>query len=219
MQKSPVQESPVTEAVATEPNPTGTEPPAPTRSWTSVTLSLAGQTAAMPDYDRGSLAGLRRMNPELMDEPACRRLIAQAGLLDLHPQAAVKWALILHGIALMTRSYEPTTPQRSAHQRNVSVGRALCQGNDPHRQQPFYSPTRLQRLMRARGKQQRQLLRQLFRRLAVAGVSFDWVEMAHFILYQDFDRDRADNARRRIFDEYYRAHRHQTEPPRSAEPD
>ena len=71
------------------------------QDWGSIAVSFAGQMA-LPHFPRGDLAGLRRMDP---DEPgttaAYWRLMAQRNLLG-SPAVERKWALILHGIALMT---------------------------------------------------------------------------------------------------------------------
>ena len=72
---------------------------------------------------RGDSAELRRMNPERPDTATFYRLMAEAGLL-VNPVLEGKWALIAHGIALMSPS---------AHDASVQVGEALFEGGDRER--------------------------------------------------------------------------------------
>ena len=61
-----------------------------------------------------------------------------------------RWGLILHGIALMTKTGGDTIG-RSAHVRGLPVGRALFTGGDVNRTTAFYSESRFNRLLTARG--------------------------------------------------------------------
>ena len=56
---------------------------------------------AWADFPRGDLANLRRMSPHRPGPAAYWRLMGQEDLLG-RPNLEVKWALIIHGIALMT---------------------------------------------------------------------------------------------------------------------
>jgi CRISPR system Cascade subunit CasB len=165
--------------------------------WAGIAVGLA-QHLARPSFPRGDLAALRRMSPPATDVPAFWRLAAQYDLLG----AAVverKWALIMHGIALMT----PTAEGRTAHDPKRSVGAALYLGGEPFRTAAFYSETRLNRLLTARGPTFQTLLTRMFRMLASADVSFDWREMAWFILLHGHDEQKAEQTRRRIARAYY----------------
>lgn len=175
------------------------------RSWTDIAFHLAQAVAAMPDHDRGGLASLRRMDPNKPDSGAFWRLMAQEDLLGNH-HIERKWGLVLHGIALMTRTAGNDAVNRSAHDGRVSVGQALYMGAES-KSGGFYSETRLGRLLTARGDMLRVLLARLFRMLATAGVSFNWREMAVFILSEGYDEDQAEQSRRRIARDYYRAER------------
>lgn len=175
------------------------------RSWDDIAFRLAQAVAAMPAHDRGGLAGLRRMDPDTPDTGAFWRLMAQEDLLGNH-HIERKWGLVLHGIALMTRTAGNSAVSRSAHDGRVSVGQALYLGAES-KPGGFYSETRLGRLLTARGDMLRVLLARLFRMLAAAGVSFNWREMAVFILSEGYDEDRAERSRRRIARDYYRAER------------
>ena len=60
-------------------SPAATDAPAgknQSRSWGDIAFHLAGMVAAMPDYDRGGFAGLRRMDP---DDPGHRGFLAVDG--------------------------------------------------------------------------------------------------------------------------------------------
>ena len=188
----------MTSAASVEP---ATAPEAPTRSraWSDIAFRLAGRVAALPNYDRGGFAGLRRMDPDEPDAAAFWRLMAEEELLG-NPDIERKWGLILHGIALMTRTTgEDDVAGRSAHNGSIPVGRALYENG--------YSETRFNRLLTARGDTLRVLLARMFRMLAAKDTSFDWGEMAAFILSQGYDDDRDEPRRSRLAREYYRAER------------
>lgn len=191
--------------------PTAAAPDTPAQqnqnlSWGDIAFYFAGAVAALPNYDTGGLAGLRRMDPDQPDTAAFWRLMAHAELLG-NPDVERKWGLILHGIALMTRTARggDDVASASAHNSAMSVGRALFLGAESQRGTAFYSETRLNRLLTAREDMLRVLLARMFRMLAAADVSFDWREMAAFILNDGYDEDRAEAGRRRIARAYYRA--------------
>lgn len=174
--------------------------------WGSIAVSVANQLARR-DFPRGDLAGLRRMSPEAADVPAFWRLAARHDLLR-GTVVERKWALIVHGIALMT----PTTGVSSAHDPDRSVGAALYLGGNLGRTTAFYSETRLNRLLTARGAMLPTLLIRMFRMLASAGVSFDWREMARFILNDGYNESKTEQARRRIARSYYREEQRRASP-------
>ena len=173
--------------------------------WGGIAVGLA-QQLARPSFPRGDLAALRRMSPPATDVPAFWRLAAQHGLLG-GTVLERKWALIMHGIALMT----PTADGRTAHNPKRSVGSALYLGGEPSRTTGFYSETRLNRLLTARGTTLQTLLTRMFRMLASADASFDWREMARFILLHGYDEQRAEQSRSRVARAYYREERRQAQ--------
>ncbi len=168
------------------------------RSWGDIAFHLAGQIAAMPDHDRGGLAGLRRMDPDEPDTAAFWKLMAREDLLG-NPEIEHKWGLILHGMAQMTRTAGDDVSSRSCHDGRVPVGRALYENG--------YSETRFNRLLTARDDMLRVLLSRMFRMMSAEQVSFDWREMAAFILNDGFNEERAEEGRRRLARAYYRAER------------
>ena len=117
-----------------------------------------------------------------------------------------KWALILHGIALMTPTGNGENAG-TAHDGRMPVGRALFLGGEMQRESGFYSESRLNRLLTARESMLRTLLARMFRMLAAAGVAFNWREMAQFILNEGYNEEAAEQSRRRIAREYYQAQR------------
>ena len=176
------------------------------QTWGGIAFGFAGQMAG-ENFQRGDLAQLRRMNPDAPDAAAYWRLMAERGLLG-NPAWEARWALILHGIALMTRTTGSEAASRAAHDRQMPVGRALFLGGDPGRRESgYYSESRLNRLLTARGPTLRTLLARMFRMMAAANQPFNWSEMARFILYEGYDEERAEQARRRIASEYYQAER------------
>ena len=93
------------------------------RTWNDIAFRLAGQVAAMSEHDRGGLAGLRRMDPNEPDTAAFWKLMAREDLLG-NPEIERKWSLILHGMALMTRTNGNDVSVRSCHDGRMPVGRA-----------------------------------------------------------------------------------------------
>ena len=168
------------------------------RSWGDIVYRLCGQIAVLPDHDRGGFAGLRRMDPDEPDTAAFWRLMAREDLLGI-PEVERKWGLILRGIALMTLTAGDDVASRSAHEGRMPVGRALYESG--------YSETRFNRLLTARDDMLRVLLARMFRMLAADQVTFDWREMATYILNEGYDDEAAERNRRRIAREYYRAER------------
>lgn len=170
------------------------------RDWGSIAVSFARQMRLPHIVSRGDLAELRRMDPESSDLPAAYwRLMAEN---DLFRGRSIerKWALILHGIALMTPRAAEEGDSRTAHEGFMPVGRALFLGGDAdRRERGYYSESRLNRLLSARGSMLRSLLARMFRMMAAADQPFNWSEMARFILNED------DDARIDIARSYYRA--------------
>ena len=171
-------------------------------SWRDIATQFAWQMA-QEGFRRGDLAELRRMNPESIDSPVLMGLLAEKDLLR-GPKVEEKWALILHGLALMTPK-GGGGDTRTAHDGQMSVGRALYLGGEATREQGFYSETRLKRLLTSRGDMTRTLLARAFRMLAAANVTFSWREMANFIRNDGFDEEAAEECRCRIAREYFQA--------------
>ena len=177
------------------------------QDWGEIAVSFARQMT-LPNFSRGDLAGLRRMDP---DEPgttaAYWRLMAEKDLFR-GSEVEAKWALILHGIALMTPRSGDEGDNRTAHDGYMPVGRALFLGGDRNRRERgYYSESRLNRLLTARGPILRALLARMFRMTAAADQPFNWREMARFILNEGYNEERFEMARRRIASEYYQAER------------
>ena len=180
-----------------------------TGSWSDIAADFAYQMT-LPIFNRGDLAGLRRMDPDAHEAAVFWRLMASRDLLrdpGVNPVIEQKWALILHGIALMTTTGLGGPGIGSAHAGNMPVGRALYLGGETSRTSAFYSDIRLNRLLTARGPMLRTLLARMFRTLATVGQPFNWREMTRFIRNMDYREDLAENSRRGIARAYYRAER------------
>ena len=174
------------------------------RTWGGYATGFAQQMSGA-NFRRGDLAQLRRMNPDTPDAPAYWRLLASRKLLG-DPEWERKWALILHGIALMTRAPVGAQVGRVAHDNQTPVGRALFQGGESGRRESgYFSESRLSRLLTARGPALHALLGRMFRMMAAANQPFNWFEMARLILCEGHDKEGAEQARHRIAREYYRA--------------
>ena len=179
-------------------------------SWASNAVTLAGLIAS-ENFARGDLSQLRRMDPDSPDAAAFWRLMARQDLFR-NAETEAKWALIIHGIALMTPTNSGEGASRSAHDGHTPVGQALFLGSEFRREQGFYSETRFNRLMTSRGPMLRILLARMFRMMASANISFNWREMASFILNDGHDEDAAEQSRRRIARSYYDAERRSAQP-------
>ena len=177
------------------------DPPERTHSWGEVVIRFANDLAA-EGFSRGDLAELRRMDPDAPDAAGFWRLMASQDLLG-SPATELKWALALHGIALMTRTAGGDAASRSAHDRSMPVGRVLFHGGDPNRQSAFYSESRFNRLLTARGPMLRTLLARMFRMMAAADQRFNWYQMARLILNEGHDEEQADAVRRDIARDFY----------------
>ncbi len=174
-------------------------------TWGDIATRFAWQMA-QKGFRRGDLAELRRMNPDSTDSPVFVGLLADKELLG-SPEVERKWALILHGIALMTPKGGDDESVNSAHDGDMPVGRALYLGGEAIRERGFYSETRLKRLLSSRGDMTRTLLERAFRMLAASNVTFSWREMANFIRNDGFNEEAAERHRRRIAREYFQAER------------
>lgn len=182
-------------------------PDQPTRDrpWGEIAVAFARQLAA-EDFPRGDLAELRRMDPDAPDAAVFWRLMVNEESLNRwlgHDEIEQKWALVLHGLALMTRTAGNDAMSRSAHDRYASIGEVLFYGNDRSRTTAFYSQSRLNRLLTARGSMLRTLEARLFRMLGAKGCTFDWYRMASLILTEGHNEERADRIRRDIARHYY----------------
>ena len=153
----------------------------------TIVQRIAGGFASL-DFPRGDLAELRRMNPDNPAAPVFWRIMAQHNLPDT-AWGVSRWALIIHGIALMT----PTANAK------IPVGRAIFLGGSLQRDTGFYSQARLERLLKSEGTIFRALLGRLFKMLASAKQPLDWEEMAALII------DDNDAARYKIASDYYRS--------------
>lgn len=183
------------------------------RPWSGTVVAIAHELAH-PNFKRGDLADLRHMKPGGPDPPVFFRLLAHHALLEdraLGPGWERKWALILHGLALMTptchrRENVLGAPWSSAHNPRISVGLALFVGGDPSRERAFYSESRLNRLLCARGPILHSLLARTFRMMG-ADRPFDWREMSALIFQEGHDDDAADRIRYGIARSYFQAER------------
>ena len=159
--------------------------------WDDADISGLAQVLGGEGFPRGDLAALRRLDPDHASAPAFWRLLMRIPEERRRGRdAEARWALILHGMALMVPHH---------HGANVPVGRALFRAD--------YSEQRLGRLLDARGAQFRALVPRLCRQLAHKAQPFDWRELGRLILASESDRDeeRAETIRVNIARAYYRA--------------
>ena len=191
--------------MTTERNPEAPDRPTQDRPWGEIAVGFARQLAA-EGFPRGDLAELRRMDPNAPDAAVFWRLMANEESLNRwvgHDEIERKWALVLHGLALMTRTAGDNAMNRSAHDQYAPIGEVLFYGDDRSRETAFYSQSRLNRLLTARGSMLRMLEARLFRMLGAKGCMFDWYQMASLILTEGHNEEWADRIRRDIARHYY----------------
>lgn len=173
----------------------------PSMPWGEIAIRIANDIAA-ENFNRGDLANLRRMDPDTPDAAVFYQLSAKYNLSGSFEMTR-KWALVMHGIALMTQTSSEDATSRAAHVRSMSIGKALFTGGDDSRTSAFYSESRFNRLLTARGTMLRTLLARMFRMMAATSQGFDWYQMAQFVLYDGYDDERANQIRQNIARDYY----------------
>jgi CRISPR type I-E-associated protein CasB/Cse2 len=159
-----------------------------------IVARIAAELAA-PSFPRGDLATLRRMDPDAPGRtPVLLRLLARHAYdrLEYGADELRRWALVLHGMALMAPRH---------HRATIAVGRVL---RGPGRE-PLYAEARLARLLSARGPAFRAQVPRLARQLKAKDQALDWRELADLILAEGRNEARAEQARERIARAYYRA--------------
>ena len=179
--------------------------PRPQTNPEDLAVSIAGYIATLAQHQRGDIAALRRMDPDEPRAPAWWRIMARYNLLDQDPDMEARWGLIITGIALMTRQNSGQQNRRTAHNGQTAVGKALYAGNENFRREALYREERLLRLLNQQGESLNTALHTLFRSLGNQGITFNWREMARFILAEEKQPQVAEQSRRRIAREYYRA--------------
>ena len=166
------------------------------RNFGTVITGIA-ETIESKEFELGDRSKLRRMDYTRPDTAAFWRLMARNGI-PKNPDLS-KWGLIAHGIALMAHGAGLAHSTSPRHR----VGQVLYEGGG--NRVPLYSEDRLATLLSAEGSTLQRLLARLFRMLASEGCSFNWREMAWFILNEGCDDERANEARHKIARAYYRA--------------
>ena len=193
----------ITETPEPVESPESEEPTEPQREgdpWGRIAVNCANRMTRA-NFERGDLAGLRRMEPDTPRPAIFWRLLAENGLLEYGPTVESKWELILHGIALMTQANAGDGQSRNAHDGSMAVGRALYGAG--------YSEQRFNRLLTARDEMLRTLLARMFRLLAAKDTPINWREMARFILNDN--EAAAEEFRHKLARDYYRAERQNRE--------
>ncbi len=155
-----------------------------------------------PAKDMNLLAG---MDPDSPRVAPLYRLMTENYLYERGDDR--KWALIIRGIAMMTPSQRSGNGFHSAHNGYMPVGRALYHGNNPQRETPFYDENQMAALLTSTGRSFQDRVLHMLTAVIQTDQRFNWREMASFILNDGYDRKRAEQSRRRIAEEYYRAQR------------
>ena len=154
---------------------------------------IAGLARLLADthFSTGDRATLRRLSPKAPDAPAFWHLLFRNVPEDMRRggSSETRWALIIHGMALMTHM------QVSAHQQGRGLGRALHAAG--------FSEMRLNRLLRARGETFRDMVPRMCRFLASSNEAFDWARFGLMLLTED--EEKTEGYRRGIARDYFRA--------------
>ena len=149
------------------------------------------------EFSRGDHAQLRRMDPSDPGPAVFWRLYAGRNLSQIGgADSEKKWATIIQGIALLSEH------DRGSQKR---FGRAIFEGDDPNRSNPFYNERRLARLLVARGQTFRTLLRRAFRMLVDTGQCIYWPQVAKLALNDGYNEEEAERVRHEIASDYFRS--------------
>src|SRR5262249_42281420 len=119
------------------------------------------------------------------------RLLHVAGL-DIgpaSPEQLKRWALVLHGMALMSG------PGTSPHDPSTRPGGAFANAG--------LSEQRFTRLLVARGPAFRDQIPRIARFVAGQGHRFDWEPLARLILYEGRNEEAAEDIRLRLAAQFY----------------
>ena len=134
------------------------------QTWGGIAFGFAGQIAG-ENFQRGDLA----QYGEWTRRTGRRGILAVDGRPRLLSNSSweAKWALILHGIALMTRHPAARSPIASPMTDTCRwAGRCSWAVMPGGRESGYYSESRLNRLLTARGPILRTLLARMFRMMA-----------------------------------------------------
>lgn len=152
--------------------------------------SLAGQVR---HAGMGTLARLRRFDPAKSPQGALfetERMLMAAGVQPRDAQQRLRWALVLHCLALAQGRHDARF--------DADPGAVLARLR--------ISEARLRQLVEADERVLSTLMPRLARRLAAAGATVNWRPLADLLLQggpEDIDgRDRADTARHRLVRRY-----------------
>lgn len=158
-----------------------------TTDWREAVRRIAGRMA-QDDYPAGSLAALRRLDPDQPDGAAFWRLLASHAPAAFDDERASRaLAVVVQGMAIMHPFHRPAGDRRM-------LGTALAEAG--------VSEARLLRLLRTGSEQLAEEVRRLARLMASKGDEgrFDWSEMLDLVLWPDSEKIRT-----RIAKDYYRA--------------
>ena len=116
-------------------------------------------------------------NPDPEQLPQFPQLLEQH---DIRPTGDTvrAWAAIIRGIALNTRDGSTLI----AHNSSCPVGKALRSGNLTYTEQPLWDEADLDLILSITGPPLRERLSRVFTFTADRQITFDWEEMASFIL-------------------------------------
>lgn len=156
------------------------------RKWRDAVREIA-RRIGRDDYPAGSLAELRRLDPEKPDGPAFWWLVAQHAPRAFDDDHAA-WALatVVQGMAIAHPFHRPSDGLRL-------LGRALAEAD--------VSEARLMRLLRSPWSDLPEELRRLARLMGAKGDAgrFDWSDAFDLLFWRD-----GESIRRRIARDYYR---------------
>lgn len=148
--------------------------------------SLAGQVR---HASTGTLARLRRCNPDQNPQPAMfdtERLLMAARVQPGDAEEHSRWALVLHCLALVQGRHDPRF--------DADPGAVLARLR--------FSEARLRQLVEADERVLATLMPRLARRLAAAGAAVNWWPLADLLLHAGrntpYSQLRADAARQRL---------------------
>ena len=172
-----------------------------------ISNSLAHGEISRPDrYELICMMSRNRPTP-----PCFYQLTNQVEFDEKDEKLLDKWRVIVNGIATMT-PINPGANTRSAHNELRPVGTTLRLGNDTQRKSPLYPETRTNLFLISTGQSLWYRTVRISRVMHRNHVSFNWREMASFILNDGIDHDAAERARWKISQDYHRERWMQPDP-------
>ena len=151
-----------------------------------------------PAFGAGALASLRRSDPSsVLHQPAFYRLVSPIGELALAGEGALRWATVVHAMAISARPGTRSPPSRRAGATLARLG---------------YRESRFARLLAARGEALRTEVVLLARFVNAHREPLAWAQLGELVLTEGRRERRAEQLRHALARDYHGATNHSRDP-------